>query len=410
MRRLYNFFVLFVLCLFASCAKTDDMNQSLHEDSHKAAFATKAISEAESILSVLCPLTRDSEAREVKNVEVVFATHSGALDTLMYIVNFKDNRGYVLVAAESHRGGVLAFIEQGNLSADEFMSEEYDASDGPTIPKPLIIDHIGDLDLEDPTDPPHEKSPFYGPWSSDNSVGPLLTTNWSQGWPYNTECPVIDGLNSLAGCWAIAIGQVFAYNRMTYGLGADELAGYDLDWDTILSEMQLNEKNSHLAIATLIRAIGKSVDMDYGLAASSANIDDAESCFHAMGYSSADIRKYDAGYAEKMIVERRKPFCMRGHSDGSGYSFGEPGGHAWVIDGYGDFQRNQYRDAGSDEIVGVDKKTLVHCNFGWGGACNGFYVSGIFDLYDGSEIPDEGHERDNFGANYWSGNKLIYYN
>lgn len=48
-------------------------------------------------------------------------------------------------------------------------------------------------------------------------------------------------------------------------------------------------------------------------------------------------------------------------------------GHAWLIDGL----RGEY----------------VHCNFGWNGVCDGFYLSGVFDTTKGPTStvgPNEG--------------------
>lgn len=41
---------------------------------------------------------------------------------------------------------------------------------------------------------------------------------------------------------------------------------------------------------------------------------------------------------------------------------------------------------------GVHKtRYYVHCNWGWeGGACNGYYLSGVFDLSDGAVTSDAG--------------------
>lgn len=64
----------------------------------------------------------------------------------------------------------------------------------------------------------------------------MLTTKWHQRYPYNVLCPVKDGKNCLAGCVAVAVAQVIAYNKLTYGKGVNELQGYKLDWNGILKK------------------------------------------------------------------------------------------------------------------------------------------------------------------------------
>lgn len=60
-------------------------------------------------------------------------------------------------------------------------------------------------------------------------------------------------------------------------------------------------------------------------------------------------------------------------------------GHGWVIDGCKIFQvehwiRYNYTSAPAEEYIEhTDNYNLLHCNYGWGGTCDGYYTSGIFD-------------------------------
>jgi hypothetical protein len=80
--------------------------------------------------------------------------------------------------------------------------------------------------------------------------------------------------------------------------------------------------------------------------------------------------------------------------------------HAWNIDGYKIKSRTvttkTYKDDSLQKsIVTIETSKMVHCDFGWGGSCNGYYVSGMFKL-NSSEI-----EKDStFGA----GKSLNYRN
>lgn len=52
---------------------------------------------------------------------------------------------------------------------------------------------------------------------SDNTqVGPFLTTAWGQGFPYFNSCPLINSRHSLAGCVAVATGQIIRYTELIY--------------------------------------------------------------------------------------------------------------------------------------------------------------------------------------------------
>lgn len=76
-------------------------------------------------------------------------------------------------------------------------------------------------------------------------------------------------------------------------------------------------------------------------------------------------------------------------------------GHAWVIDGY--IKRDKKTSSGNI----VKSQTLVHCNWGWNGRCNGYFTSGVFKT-SSAEISD------NLGTianeeRYWSSFNFISY-
>lgn len=58
---------------------------------------------------------------------------------------------------------------------------------------------------------------------------------------------------------------------------------------------------------------------------------------------------------------------------GTSYS----GGHVWIIDGYANLTCTLVDDSGNEEEY---TDYFVHCNPGWYGTNNGYYISGIFDF------------------------------
>ncbi len=74
-------------------------------------------------------------------------------------------------------------------------------------------------------------------------------------------------------------------------------------------------------------------------------------------------------------------------------------GHAWVIDGamaqhnmqtiaYPPDARNPY---GRTSTGVLWRRQLLHCNFGWGGHCDGYYVEDVFNLKKGPVFIEEGN-------------------
>lgn len=86
---------------------------------------------------------------------------------------------------------------------------------------------------------------------------------------------------------------------------------------------------------------------------------------------------------------------------------GAANGHAWVIDGY---MEQELRTSGS--TTALDSRTLLHCNWGWNGMCNGYYEAGIFNVKTkGAVIKDENDRDATFkkaGKNYWIFRYITY--
>ena len=52
---------------------------------------------------------------------------------------------------------------------------------------------------------------------------------------------------------------------------------------------------------------------------------------------------------------------------------------------------------------------MVHCDFGWYGKSNGYYVTGVFDIQDKNVELDDGVERRDEERNYKTGVHIITY-
>lgn len=213
------------------------------------------------------------------------------------------------------------------------------------------------------------------------SVDPLLKSNWSQGVPFNEDCPTQpSGMFKIpqhcpVGCVALALGQIMYYYQYpevgqgsfkrktlfdTDTLSAD-FGETHYDWvnmlDTYTSAKSDYTSSQIDAVATLLYQCGIAVGMIYQLSGSSAfsysNIpSDLVKYFR---YSSDNIRylnrsKYSKEEWMDLIyneLSNGRPIFYSGNSPSQG-------GHAWVLDGY-------------------DASGKVHINWGWRGLDNGYY-------------------------------------
>lgn len=214
---------------------------------------------------------------------------------------------------------------------------------------------------------------------------PLLTTKWTQTYPYNMLCPADPFENyahCYAGCPAIAMGQIINYLRTTqdtrFDDGDDYYANYagrnfhiDDDWETYLfpSFPQLNvlldsvdaaflrgEELSDSLVGAVVFACGTActqvytASSDYG--SGTFYVDQAYQAYKRFGFEDCVLfRNPDslmyatlksnlkAGYPAHLAVENNA-----GNS-----------GHNVVVDGY------------------REEDDKYHVNFGWAGAMDNWY-------------------------------------
>ena len=74
-------------------------------------------------------------------------------------------------------------------------------------------------------------------------------------------------------------------------------------------------------------------------------------------------------------------------------------GHAWVVDGYLHRMRQEIcirnRDGKEHRDTTYRDQQLVHCNWGWGGSCNGYYSQGVFNTKNGAVEVEKDHNEKN---------------
>ncbi len=216
--------------------------------------------------------------------------------------------------------------------------------------------------------------------------GPLLTTRWTQDYPYNMLCPadpLEDYTHSYAGCPAVAMGQIINYLQTTNNMRFDDSDKYftgnyfgrrfniDDDWETYLfpSFPQLNalldsvdstfHRGGHLSDsleAAVVFACGIACQQVYSASDSygsgTFSVDQAFAAYQRFGFTDCQmfrepdsamyailIANLEAGYPAHLAVES---------PDGRS-------GHNIVVDGY------------------RESDGKFHVNFGWGGYKDNWY-------------------------------------
>jgi len=214
------------------------------------------------------------------------------------------------------------------------------------------------------------KKPFIRSLKTQNFIDPLLLSTWNQGRYYNEMCPEDTnghGGHAYTGCVATAMAQVLYYFRYPesgegfksyesskYGTIEADFENTTYHWSKMLNVVY-NESN--LALAELIFHCGVSLETTYSPNGSGAEtIDVVDALIDHFRYSpNLEYLARDSVENWKGLLQNnldnKIPVLYRGRK---GW-----GGHAFVCDGY----------QGDD---------FLHFNWGWGGACNGyFYIDNL---------------------------------
>jgi hypothetical protein len=230
-----------------------------------------------------------------------------------------------------------------------------------------------------------------------SQVGPLLTTAWHQGNPYNQLCPPGDLtctvctpgqplFPSCVGCVATAVAQVMKFHNWppyggeshTYTWLGDRTCGPTTpttqlsaiftdpyDW----ANMPDNTDHGYApgqaaALSELCYEVGVSIDMDYGVCASRASLPPVQTALpRYFLYDPGIALLYRSSYNDaawwnliQAEIDANRPLV---------YALDPPlqDPHALVVDGY------TYNDPGlAPYLYGV------HLNFGWGTSYLGWYA------------------------------------
>ena len=155
------------------------------------------------------------------------------------------------------------------------------------------------------------------------------------------------------------------------------------------------ESYDHKAIGALVYEIGNAVDMDYGCSSSSSTIKKANDALkNTFGYATDGVYSYHIDRVMADLNNQRSIFVS---GNATKNWFGYSDGHAWVIDGYknvynvyalyDNFYDENYNLIRQEYVGELKRKETrwLHCNYGWYGAGNGYYYTGVFN----TEFPQE---------------------
>lgn len=212
-------------------------------------------------------------------------------------------------------------------------------------------------------------------------VGPLLSTQWYQGAPFNDLC---NGYS--AGCGAIAVAQVIKYYQYPQSFSWN---GYAFNWSNIPVLPQSGSDQ-----AALVRLVGSTVNMHYSSSGSWATPNNMESGIRFLGYN---VTRADHNYesVRTQLLTYERPVIMGGNADN--VPLPDPldyigDSHYWVCDGAREITTGQmlyytewqpdgngvfttgWNTMNSPGVLGGISYLYFHMNWGWGGSHDGWFA------------------------------------
>ena len=295
-----------------------------------------------------------------------------SLDSLFYVINFADNKGFVIASSDDRETPVFAYVDSGTFEENNTQNNGYDAFLGTLIEMEMAYRVAP---IQRPFDE-GEQAYHYKP-DKFEVMYPLLKTKWDQE-TYNAYCP---GLPT--GCVPTAITQICSFLKKPNYISWSNNGVNDqcyIDWDNILNECTINDgepKSEELKkqVAKLMRYWGVVFDAEYSSDATSVNSDNAISKMRELGYNATELTDYEATNVMNDLKKGDRIIFMRGNARYYHVFFvfrKYVDGHAWVVDGY------------INSCKKGKESLYLHCNWGWEGYHNGYFLS---DVLDAGELP-----------------------
>ncbi len=335
----------------------------------------------------------------------------GQDDTLVYVVNYEDNKGFALISGGKHQQPVLAVVPNGNydpeIGTDNpgfnlFMDAvKYNALNDTTKKKDFELNPDYPMNYEGKYVKTETREiTHYGP-----AIRVTFEHRWGQDDIYGQYCP-----NGLTGCVPLAIASIVSYLRYQYGLdsrfyytypGAD-IPYEDIEWLEIFRHFHSScyysdgthlehvcwaaDKDAvHKSIGRICRQIGHDGKAVYYKDPVSFNRSTAVERTMAPGL----LKKYLPEFGVSELTGFDSYATMRCIDEGLMYmraelKSNETMWHAWFTDGY-EFTRTEVKKYEADppapglayfwklvDTYYIDK-SLNYMRWGWHGEFDGWY-------------------------------------
>lgn len=409
-----------ILAILSSCSEEGNLPEPVtprfngtaltHEAFRSPEEAIQIAQNAISLISGLPEKSRNGETRRIDNctpIQLILSnTQKGGRsnnehisDTLMYVVNYEDERGFAIVSRYNIFPELIAVTEAGHYNSDKtnempaafnFYMDEIKScmSQILTQVEPMGIPGIEPNPLPDVPFLPRLEEKIEQDTIWHKNILELVTVQWGQRFPYGDECP-----NKVAGCSNTAVAMLLSYYEYPQRLTLNYISpskNIDIDWQDLKRHKQTDSScytscpnDRHKQIAQICREIGYRSSTNYksSPAESSTSIGNTLSTLKGLGFVKAK-RISNEQYSINHDFDRNN-LCLV-----SGYDASMNVGHMWLCDGlksysihYKRYIRNAFQTTWTfdKDWMGYTMDTY-HYNWGWDGFYNGFFTPSDFTV------------------------------
>lgn len=285
-----------------------------------------------------------------------------------YLINFEDG-GFALTSADK-RDSVKVYMASTNLKMDEeflqnddFMSYMMSLIEG--YQNHTVNENNVNKNYSRSRDPLDNGGYLVTTTTVNYNVGPLLTTTWCQGSPFNYTLVLSNSPNQVMGCGPVAVGQVMAFHEKP-----SSLHNTTLNWSKIKSVTENTNPGGYgvAEVSSLLKTIGEDLGINYSGKDRGVSGGDIYNVMKSYGYTLDKYSDYNY-YNVVSSVRNNRPVIM------SGFDSKTKVGHAWVVDGAYAYtvETLLYDENGNhvpnDIVISyntIDRYEYIYVNAGWG--------------------------------------------
>lgn len=334
----------------------------------------------------------------------------------LYSLETETEELYAVTSDDKRIGNILALVDsefQSDISDDEFSIMFAGCLNNYVLNTVEEWNSITDEDIYDYKDRSAYKdlansgTYTYSAWEKNSgNTKCILPVTWNQSpSPYNNCIIAVKGGDAkYVGCGPIQVAQIMAFHKYAKTTVSPNLSKIKSKWSlaknwdgkydfsVLTSEKRptsYSPENLRIQLGAFLFDVAEGCKANYKSDGTSTYESNCLNYFKSQGYtysgtsgySFANIKKsIDAGCPVPICGQSKKTTSTTTHkflwwkwtTTNTSYS----GGHAFLIDGY--YNLTCMATNGTNTITITDN--FIHCNPGWGGSRNGYYLSGVMNF------------------------------